>query len=76
MQPIYYNSIQVSISVDIAFIHAHDSTEDGRKVLREYHFYISDDWTHSSKFVQGFFRVFYDNLRERDEKYNQNIMWS
>ena len=60
----YYNSKQVSIFVHIEFIHAHDNTEDDKKVLREYHFYISNDQTHSSDFVQGCFRVFYDNLRE------------
>ena len=38
VQPMYYNSIQVSIFVHITFIHAHDSTKDDRKVLREYHF--------------------------------------
>ena len=70
VQPMYYNSIQVSIFVHIAFIHAHDSTKDDRKILREYHFYISDYQTHSLEFVQGCFRVFYDNFRERDERYN------
>ena len=53
VQPMYYNSTLVSIFVHIAFIHAHDSREEDNKVLREYHFYISDDWAHSSKFVQG-----------------------
>ena len=70
VQPMYYNSIQLSIFVHIAFIHAHDRTYDDRKILREYHFYINDDQTHSSKFVQGCFRVFYENFRERDERYN------
>lgn len=58
----------MSIFVHITFIHAHDSIEDEIKVLREYQFYISNDWAHPSEFVQGCFRFFYDNLRERDER--------
>ena len=60
----------MSIFVHIAFIHAHDNAKKDRKGLREYHFYIKNDQTHSLEFVQGCFRVFYDNLRERDERYN------
>lgn len=76
VQPMYYNSIQVSNFVHIAFIHAHHSTEDDRKILREYHLYINDDQSHSIEFVQGCFRVFYENLWERGERYNQHIIWS
>ena len=68
VQPMYYNSIQVLIFVHIEFIHAHGSTKDNIKVLREYHLYISDDQTHLSLFVQECFRIFYDNFRERDER--------
>ena len=35
VQPIYYNSTQVSIFVHITFIHVHDSMEEDKKVLRE-----------------------------------------
>lgn len=66
----YYHSTQVSIFVHIAFMHADDSTEEDRKVVREYHFYISDDRTHLSEFVQGCFKFFYDSLRERNIRYN------
>ena len=31
VQPMYYNSIHMSIFVHIAFIHAHDSTKDDKK---------------------------------------------
>ena len=76
VQPMYYISIQVSIFVHIAFIHAHHSVEDDRKVLKENHFYINDNQTHSLEFVQGHLKFFYENLRERDERYNQHIIWS
>ncbi|XP_057867281.2 uncharacterized protein LOC131074642 [Cryptomeria japonica] len=75
IQSMYYHSTQVTIFVHIAFMHAHDSTEEDKKVIREYHFYISDDCTHSSEFVQGCFTVFYDSLRKRDIRYNQHLIW-
>ena len=43
VQPMYYNSTKVSIFVHVAFIHVHDSTKEDINVLREYHFYISND---------------------------------
>lgn len=58
VQSQYYNSTQVSIFVYIEFIHAHDSMEEDRKILREYHFYISDDRSHSIESVQGCFQIF------------------
>ena len=55
VQEKYYTSQQVSIFVHITFMHSPTSTEDDRNILREYHFYISDDRSHSMKFVHGFF---------------------
>ena len=43
VQAKYYTSQQVSIFVHITFMHSPTSTKDDRKILREYHFYISDD---------------------------------
>ena len=43
VQANYYTSQQVSIFVHITFMHSPTSIEDDRKILREYHFYISDD---------------------------------
>ena len=48
----YYNSIQIAIFVHITYRHAPDSAEDNRKIIREYHFYMSDDRSHSHEFVQ------------------------
>ena len=63
VQPQYYNSVQVTIYVHIVYRHAPDSTEEDQKILREYHFYLSDNKLHSSEFVQYCFKVFYDNLK-------------
>ena len=43
VQEKYYTSQQVSIFVHITFMHSPTSIEDDRKILREYHFYISND---------------------------------
>jgi hypothetical protein len=41
--------------------HQHD-----RHVIKEYHFYISDDRTHDTHYVQHYFHKFYDSLKERE----------
>ena len=43
VQAKYYTSQQVSIFVHIKFMHSPSSIEDDMKILREYHFCISDD---------------------------------
>ena len=47
----YYNSIQIFIFVHITYRHAPDSAKDNQKIIREYHFYMSDDRSHSHEFV-------------------------
>jgi hypothetical protein len=44
VQEKYYTSQQVSICIHITFMHSPTSTEDDRKILRKYHFYISDGY--------------------------------
>lgn len=75
VQAMYDHSTQVSIFVHTTFIHVHDNKEEDSIFLRERHFYIKNVWTHSLEFVQGDFGLFYDNLRERDVRYNQHIIW-
>ena len=75
VQAKYYTSQQVSIFVHITFMHSPTSTEDDRKILREYHFYISDDRSHSIEFVHGCFQLFYGDLANRGITYSQNIIW-
>ena len=76
IQSQYYNSVQVAMFVHIVYRHADDSTEDDRKVLREYHFYLSDNRLHSSEFVQYCFSIFYRNLRERGIHMKEHLIWS
>ena len=39
-----------------------DSNENNREVIKEYHFYISDDRTHDTCFVQHCFGMLYKEL--------------
>lgn len=68
--------MQVTIYVHIFYRHAPNSIEEDQKILREYHFYMSDNKLHSSKFVQYCFKVFYDNLKERQIQMTQHWIWS
>ena len=46
IQSQYYHSKQVSIMVHITYRHGQDSSEEKCVILKESHFYISDDRTH------------------------------
>ena len=60
----YYHSDQVSMLVHILYRHAEqkvdhiESTSENRHIIKEYHFYISDDRTHDTYFVQHCFGKF------------------
>ena len=68
IQSEYYHSYKVSILVHIMYIHAEldvdgfDSNENNRGVIKEYHFYINDDRTHDTCFVQHCFGMLYKEL--------------
>ena len=57
-------------------MHSPTSIEDHRKILREYHFYINDDRSHSKKLVHGCFQLFYGDLVNKGITYRQHIIWS
>ena len=69
IQSEYYHSDQVSIFVHVLYRHAQqnvddiESTNDNRHVIKEYHFYISDDRTHDTHYVQNCFDIIYDSLK-------------
>ena len=71
IQSEYYHSDQVSIFVHILYRHvdlAIDgfySDENNREVIKEYDFYINDDRTHDTCFVQHCFNVIYNELLKR-----------
>ena len=76
VQEKYYTSQQVFIFVHITFMHSPTSTEDDKNILREYHFYISNDRSYSTEFLHGCFQLFYGYLANRGIPYHQHIIWS
>ena len=72
IQSEYYHFDQVSIFVHVLYRHSQqyvdgiEITCDNRDVIKEYHFYISDDRTHDTHFVQHCIeKKFYDSLKSR-----------
>ena len=43
-------------------VNGFDSNENNFQVIKEYHFYISDDRTHDTCFVQHCFNMHYNEL--------------
>ena len=50
--------------------------EDNRKIIREYHFYMSDDRSHSHEFVQHCFKNYFNFLQEHAISMGRHIIWS
>ena len=69
MRSEYYHSDQVSMLFHILYRHAEQnirhikSTSENQHVIKEYHFYISDDRTHDTYFIQHCFDKIYDLLK-------------
>ena len=82
IQSEYYHSDQVSMLVHILYRHAEqnfnhiESMSENRHIIKEYHFYISDDRTHDTYFVQHYFGKIYDSLKNRGIKFNKHWIWS
>ena len=62
IQSQYYHSKQVSIMFHITYKHGPNSTKENQMILKESHFYISDDLTHDFHYVQHYFQLLYDWL--------------
>ena len=52
--------------VHITYMHGPNSSEEQREILKEYHFYISDDRFHGFHYVLHCFIMFYDHLKGRN----------
>ena len=77
IQSQYYHSYQVNIMVYITYRHGEDSyTKEKRVILKEYHFYISDDRCHGLDFVQHSFQLFYKHLEDNNIQMEQHWIWS
>ena len=49
---------------------------DNRYVIKEYHFYISDDRTHDTHYVQHCFDIIYGSLKKCGVVMNEHWIWS
>ena len=49
--------------------------KDKRVILKEYHFYISDDKCHDLDFVQHIFQLFYNHLKDSIIQMEQQWIW-
>jgi hypothetical protein len=70
------------IFVHVIYRHAQQSldnienTKDNRHVIKEYHFYISDDRPYNTHYVQHCFDKFYDSLKEREIGFDRHCISS
>ena len=83
IQSEHYHYDQVSIFVHVLYRHSQqdadgiESTCDNQDVIKEYHFYINDDRTHDTHFVQYCIEMFfYDSLKSRKVEFNEHWIWS
>ena len=78
----YYFLDQVTIFVHIVYRHVVEevdgvsSTPDHRVVIKETHFYISDDTQHDTHFVQYCFHKFFESLVQRAIQITRHWVWS
>ena len=61
IQSQYYHMEQFNIMVHITYIHGED-IEYNKVILKEYHFYISDDRYYDLDYVQRNFELFHNHL--------------
>ena len=76
IQSQYYHSKQVSLLVHITYRHGPNNSEEHREILKEYHFYISDDRCHDLFYVCHCFLMFYNHLKERNIQMDKHWIWS
>jgi hypothetical protein len=82
IQSEYYHSNQITIFFHVLYRHDQqsldniESTNENRHVIKEYHFYISDDRAHDTDYVQNCFDKLHDSLKERGIRFDQHWIWS
>ena len=62
--------------VHITYRHGLDSNEEKCVILKESHFYISDDQTHDIHCMQHCFKLFYDRVIAMDIPFSHHLIWS
>ena len=79
IQSEYYHSDQVTIFVHVLYRHAQasidgtrDDTPQSHDVIKEYHFYVSDDREHDTLFVQHCFGLIYDSFKNNGVSFTEH----
>ena len=77
MQSEYHHSDQVSIFIHVLYIHAQESIDgsdntQSRDVIKEYHFYVSDDREHETLIVQHCFGLIYDSFKKNGVPFKEH----
>jgi hypothetical protein len=62
--------------IHITYNHAQNSNEQNKVILKEYHFYISNDQCHDLAYIQHCFQFFYNHLKEKNIQMDQHWIWS
>ena len=76
IQSQYYHWELVSIMVHITYRHGRDRNEEKCVILKEIHFYISDDKTHDIHYMQHCLKLFYDHVIAMDVPFYHHFIWS
>ena len=82
IQSEYYHFDKVSIFFHVLYRHAQhnvyniEKRNDNRHVIKEYHFYISDDRTRDTHYVQHCFDIIYGSLKTHEIVMNEHWIWS
>ena len=61
--------------VHITYQHVPDINEEKCVILKESHFYVSDDQTHDIHYVQHCFKLFYDHVIAMDIPFCCHLIW-
>ena len=76
IQSLYYHSDQFNIMVHISYRHGPANTKDNTFMLKDYHFYISDERCHELAFVQHSFQIFCNHLKDNSLQMEQHCILS
>ena len=61
--------------VHITYRHGLESSVNIKIIEKETNLYISDDRCHDLHYVQHYFQIFYDQLKEGDMQMDQHWIW-
>lgn len=70
-----YSFILGSTKVHMTYRHGPDSSEDRKRILKEFPLLQSDYRCHDLHYVQLYFKMFYDHLKDREIHMDLHCIW-